>query len=83
MYMSAVVLFLQAQCSCHTHLRTALELVAEMRSRDVRLNTHTYTALLNVCVKANELDLALDIFNQVSTMLLNTMWVSYACLCRG
>jgi pentatricopeptide repeat domain-containing protein 1 len=26
---------------------------------------HTYSALMNVCIKANELGLALDVFNQL------------------
>jgi pentatricopeptide repeat domain-containing protein 1 len=39
-----------------------MELVAEMRSRAISLNVHTYSALLNVCLKANELDLALDVY---------------------
>jgi pentatricopeptide repeat protein len=56
---------LQAQCTNHMHLPTALELVHEMRQRNVSPNTHTYSSMLNVCVKAGELDLALDVFNQV------------------
>lgn len=55
----------QAQCTNHMHLPTALELVYEMRQRNVSPNTHTYSSMLNVCVKAGELDLALDVFNQV------------------
>jgi pentatricopeptide repeat protein len=47
------------------HLPTALELVHEMRQRNVSPNTHTYSSMLNVCVKAGELDLALDVFSQV------------------
>lgn len=39
-----------------------MELVAEMRSRAIPLNVHTYSALLNVCLKANELDLSLDVY---------------------
>jgi pentatricopeptide repeat protein len=57
--------YLQAQCTNHMHLPTALELVHEMRQRNVSPNTHTYSSMLNVCVKAGELDLALDVFNQV------------------
>ena len=55
----------QAQCTTPTHLPTALELVAEMRACGIALNTHTYSSMLNVCVKAGELDLALDVFQQV------------------
>ena len=32
----------------------ALQLVAEMRDRGVERNVHTYTALMNVCVKVGE-----------------------------
>jgi pentatricopeptide repeat protein len=38
---------------------------AEMRSRDVELNVHTFSALMNVCIKANELELALDVYAQM------------------
>eukprot|EP00878_Enallax_costatus_P004567 GHUV01004808.1.p1 GENE.GHUV01004808.1~~GHUV01004808.1.p1 ORF type:complete len:696 (+),score=237.48 GHUV01004808.1:1024-3111(+) len=54
-----------SQCNSHHQLRRALELVAEMRSRAVPLNVHTYSALLNVCLKANELDLSLDVYAQM------------------
>ena len=40
-----------AQCGSHQYLRRALELVAEMRSRGVQCNVHTYSALMNVCIK--------------------------------
>ncbi len=40
-----------AQCGSHQYLRRALELVAEMRSRGIRCNVHTYSALMNVCIK--------------------------------
>lgn len=35
---------------CHW-CRRALELVAEMRSRGIDANIHTYSALMSVCVK--------------------------------
>eukprot|EP00775_Hariotina_reticulata_P007913 gene7913-8109_t len=54
-----------SQCNSHQQLRRALELVAEMRSRAIPLNVHTYSALLNVCLKANELDLSLDVYAQM------------------
>eukprot|EP00878_Enallax_costatus_P012597 GHUV01013156.1.p1 GENE.GHUV01013156.1~~GHUV01013156.1.p1 ORF type:complete len:710 (+),score=269.29 GHUV01013156.1:1298-3427(+) len=54
-----------AQCTNHMHLPTALELVSEMRTRNIPLNTHTYSSWLNVCVKAGELELALDVFKQM------------------
>ncbi|KAF8072806.1 jmj4 [Scenedesmus sp. PABB004] len=58
----------QAQCTNHMHLPTALELVNEMRGRRVPLNTHTYSAMLNVCIKAGELELALDVFNEARSV---------------
>lgn len=54
-----------SQCGSQQYLRRGLELVAEMKSRGITLNVHTYSALMNVCVKANELDLARDIFTQM------------------
>ncbi len=39
------------QCGSQQQLRRALELVAEMRSRGVQCNVHTYSALMNVCIK--------------------------------
>ena len=40
-----------AQCGSHQQLRKALELVAEMRGHGVMCNVHTYSALMNVCIK--------------------------------
>lgn len=40
-----------SQCGSHQQLRKALELVAEMRSRGIACNVHTYSALMNVCIK--------------------------------
>ena len=42
---------LPSQCGSQQQLRRALELVAEMRSRGVQCNVHTYSALMNVCIK--------------------------------
>lgn len=47
------------------HLDTALALVEEMRSRNIQPNTHTYSSLLNVCVKAGQLNMALGVYNEV------------------
>ena len=33
-----------------------------MKQRDIPCNVHTYSALMSVCMKANELDLALDVY---------------------
>lgn len=40
-----------SQCGSHQQLRRALELVAEMRSRGIECNVHTYSSLMNVCIK--------------------------------
>ena len=58
-----------SQCGSHQHLRRALELVAEMRGRGILCNVHTYSALMNVAIKANELELAQDVFKQVGDRL--------------
>lgn len=55
----------QAQCTGPAQLRRALTLVADMRARSIALNTHTYTAILNVCIKAGQPELALDVYAQV------------------
>lgn len=34
-------------------LRRALELVGEMRARGLQCNVHTYSALMNVCIKVS------------------------------
>jgi pentatricopeptide repeat protein len=36
-----------------------------MRARGIPLNTHTYSAMLNVCIKAGQAELALDVYSQV------------------
>lgn len=54
-----------SQCGTHQQLRRALELVGEMRARGIEANIHTYSALMSVCVKCNECDLALDVYQQV------------------
>jgi pentatricopeptide repeat protein len=41
-----------AQCGSHQQLRKALEMIAEMRSRGIPRNVHTFSALMNVCIKA-------------------------------
>lgn len=47
------------------HLDTALALMEEMRSRNIQANTHTFSSLLNVCVKAGQLNMALGVYNEV------------------
>ena len=36
-----------------------------MRSRAIPCNVHTYSALMNTCIKTGELELALDVFHQL------------------
>jgi pentatricopeptide repeat protein len=48
-----------------------------MRSRGIQVNNHTYSALLNICVKTNELDLALDVFQQLLAEGLTPNIVTY------
>ena len=44
-----------SQCGSHQQLRKALELVAEMRGHGIMCNVHTYSALMNVCIKVTTL----------------------------
>lgn len=59
----------QAQCTSPMHLDTALALIEEMRARNIQPNTHTYSSLLNVCVKAGQLNLALGVYNEVGSKM--------------
>jgi len=61
----SIFCLLQSQCANQMYLPIALELISEMRARNIPLNTHTYSSMLNVCVKVGEVELALDVFNQV------------------
>lgn len=36
-----------------------------MRSRGISCNVHTYSALMNVCIKSNEVQLAQDVYQQM------------------
>ena len=42
-----------SQGGSHQQLRKALELAAEMRGRGIACNVHTYSALMNVCIKVS------------------------------
>ena len=46
----------------HQPLRRALELVA-VRGRGIKCNVGTFTAVMNVCTEANQMDLALDVYH--------------------
>ena len=43
----------------------ALELAAEMRARNIERNVHTYTALMNVCIKCGRCPVALDTYHHM------------------
>lgn len=53
------------QSSSQQRCCRALELVSEMRVRGVSLNVHTYSALLNVCSKCNQPELAVEVRDQM------------------
>ena len=36
-----------------------------LHTQGIEANVHTYSALMNVCIKANELDLAEDVYKQM------------------
>ncbi len=54
-----------ALCGQRQSLALAMELVAEMRGRGIACNVHTYSALMNTCIKCGELEVALDVFEQL------------------
>lgn len=43
----------------------AMDLAKEMRLRSIERNVHTYTALMNVCIKCGNCPLALDTYNHM------------------
>eukprot|EP00891_Asterochloris_glomerata_P003267 jgi/Astpho2/3267/Aster-08033 len=54
-----------ALCGTWRQLRRALELVADMRSRDMECGLPVYSALLHSTVKCNESELAVEVFRQM------------------
>lgn len=64
-HISVSAVYRISACGSHQQLRRALELVAEMKSRGISCNVHTYSALMNVAIKSNEVELAQDIFKQM------------------
>lgn len=50
-------------CGQRQEIGKALKLVADMRGRGIRPNIHTYTALINTCIRSGDYTLALDVFN--------------------
>ena len=63
-------------------LRRALELVAEMRSRGISCNTHTYSALMNVCIKVR--GARCEVIDQVSQQAwwARSRQLARVCACR-
>jgi pentatricopeptide repeat domain-containing protein 1 len=59
-----------ALCGQSQALGLALELIGEMRGRGIPRNVHTYSALMNTCIKNGELELALDVFSQLQVHFL-------------
>ena len=43
----------------------AVELLWKMRQRGINCNVHTYSCLMNVCIKNNDLDMALNVFQKL------------------
>ncbi len=43
----------------------AIKLAREMADRGVERNVHTYTALMNVCIKCGKCQLALETYHQM------------------
>ncbi len=58
-------------CGQRQQLRVAMELMAEMRSRAILANVHTYSAMMNVCIKCGEVDTALDVYRQLQVRASN------------
>ncbi|KAF6259499.1 hypothetical protein COO60DRAFT_1700790 [Scenedesmus sp. NREL 46B-D3] len=54
-----------AVCSASQQLQRALDLMAEMRARGITCNVHTYSALMNVCIKCNEVGLVQQVYKQM------------------
>lgn len=43
----------------------ALALLAQMKAEGVERNVHTYSALMNVCIKCGQLQLSLEVYQQM------------------
>lgn len=52
-----------------------MTLVADMRGRGITPNIHTYTALINTCIRSGDHTLALDVFKtlQVTSTTVNQL----------
>lgn len=42
-----------------------MELLWKMRQRGINCNVHTYSCLMNVCIKNSDLDMALNVFQKL------------------
>ena len=51
----------------------AVELLWKMRQRGINCNVHTYSCLMNVCIKNSDLDMALNVFQKLQVVL-KTCW---------
>ncbi len=43
----------------------ALSLLSQMKAEGVERNVHTYSALMNVCIKCGQLQLSLEVYQQM------------------
>lgn len=68
-----------AQCSGpgpHQVAR-AQALLADMRARGVAPNTHTYSSMINVCIKGGEIEMAKEVYSQMLSKGLAPNLVTY------
>jgi pentatricopeptide repeat protein len=52
-------------CGSQRDLRLAFELLDSMRRRGIARNVHTYSALMNVCIKCGQYSRALEVFQDM------------------
>lgn len=71
----------QSQCTGPSQLRRALALARDMRARGVAPNTHTFSSIINVCIKAGEPDMALETYSQVCAAASNGNSLNHAAAC--
>ena len=54
-----------SMCIHEHNVDRAMDLANEMRNRNIERNVHTYTALMNVCIKCQKCPLALETYNRM------------------
>ena len=54
-----------SQCGTSHRLNKALEMFSEMKMRGITCNIHAYSALMGVCVKQNECNIAISIYKEL------------------